>query len=477
MKEYSGLKVKELQGELRKRGLKDSGIQSELVKTLIDSDAPWSTSPLALLKKIKVANVLLTTLCLPFIGAVFIRGADWYVYDKTLNEAGIPPPVLLLATVAASLFTLIYGATTSPALALSISLLMSIASKQLPDAIPEPIFECGEKAGGSCITLVTGANSGIGFATARILAKQNHVVYLGCRSVKKCANAAAAIKDAVPENMHVYPVAGLDLSSLAAVGEFIGQIKALSGTQSGRKIDLLVNNAGVTPTGNKTTAEGFEWGLGVMHFAHQALTTWLLEAGLMHEDATVLSVSSDAMRFGAFHKSLMTADGHGDLSGEITYGCDKPEPLCQPPRQVDGLLSQHFLTSWLSFGSYPRSKLANVLFAREISKRYKLIFSTSMHPGMVYTPMAVGVSQNTGYPMLDRLIDEYCKVYLRPAEIAARVVLRGTRRNIVPNGAFLNGWGDWISDFALPATAADDAVAWRLWEVTAERIKKYAPSI
>ena len=248
------------------------------------------------------------------------------------------------------------------------------------------------------------------------------MVYLGCRSVKKCANAAAAIKDAVPENMHVYPVAGLDLSSLAAVGEFIGQIKALSGTQSGRKIDLLVNNAGVTPTGNKTTAEGFEWGLGVMHFAHQALTTWLLEAGLMHEDATVLSVSSDAMRFGAFHKSLMTADGHGDLSGEITYGCDKPEPLCQPPRQVDGLLSQHFLTSWLSFGSYPRSKLANVLFAAR-SQSATNSFSPHQCIPAWFTPMAVGVSQNTGYPMLDRLIDEYCKVYLRPAEIAARVVL------------------------------------------------------
>ena len=98
--------------------------------------------------------------------------------------------------------------------------------------------------------------------------------------------------------------------------------------------------------------------------------------------ATVsVQTASDAARLGSLHASLFddAAGGEGDLRGELTTGCAIPLPFCVPPKRADMHLGGR-----LNFGAYPRAKLANVLYARELQRRHGLP-AVSVHPGMVDT--------------------------------------------------------------------------------------------
>jgi NAD(P)-dependent dehydrogenase (short-subunit alcohol dehydrogenase family) len=123
------------------------------------------------------------------------------------------------------------------------------------------------------VAIVTGANSGIGYALALALAKQNATVYLACRTISKAQKAANEIIDACG-NSHSVHVVSLDTSSLASVRNF-------AANWGSRPIDILAHNAGITgpSDGQHTTSEG----LGVIYatnFAGSFLLTSLLEPHL-----------------------------------------------------------------------------------------------------------------------------------------------------------------------------------------------------
>ena len=175
--------------------------------------------------------------------------------------------------------------------------------------------------------LITGANSGLGFEAAKVLAGKGAAVTLAVRDTAKGEAAAAAIRAAVPGAE--LAVAALDLASLASIRSFAD---AFAGTHG--RLDMLINNAGVMAIPRRTTADGFEMQFGTNHLGHFALTGLLLPLLLTTPAARIVTVSSGAHMFGKIN--------FDDLQSERSY------------------------SKW---GAYGQSKLANLLFAYELQRR------------------------------------------------------------------------------------------------------------
>jgi NAD(P)-dependent dehydrogenase (short-subunit alcohol dehydrogenase family) len=175
--------------------------------------------------------------------------------------------------------------------------------------------------------LVTGANSGVGFETARALAEHGAAVVLACRDPDKGSDALRRIQAAAPgARLTMLP---LDLASLASVRHAAQRLHATCG-----QLDLLICNAGVGWVPYTRTADGFELTLATNHLGHFALTGWLL--GLMTDvkDSRVVVVTSPAHRQATMN--------FADLQSEQRYSQRR---------------------------AYGQSKLANLLFAYELQRR------------------------------------------------------------------------------------------------------------
>jgi NAD(P)-dependent dehydrogenase (short-subunit alcohol dehydrogenase family) len=192
--------------------------------------------------------------------------------------------------------------------------------------------------------LVTGGNTGIGRATAAALAGRGGRVYLACRSVDKGRRAAADLSAATGNDaVRFLP---LDLAELASVRRCAEQFLAL-----GEPLHVLINNAGVAGR-RGMTRDGFELTFGVNHVGHFALTTALLDHLAASAPARVVTVASDA---------------HYQASG------------------VDFEAVRRRTASITGFPEYAVSKLANVLFSAELSRRAagRGITTYALHPGVV----------------------------------------------------------------------------------------------
>ena len=139
--------------------------------------------------------------------------------------------------------------------------------------------------------IVTGANSGLGLASARELARKGANVVLACRNAEKGAIALEAIaRDAPGAQLEL---AALDLGSLASVKAFAERFRS---THDG--LDLLLNNAGVMAPPRRVTADGFELQLGTNHLGHFALMGHLIGTMQGRDDARVVTLSSNAHKMG-----------------------------------------------------------------------------------------------------------------------------------------------------------------------------------
>jgi NAD(P)-dependent dehydrogenase (short-subunit alcohol dehydrogenase family) len=197
--------------------------------------------------------------------------------------------------------------------------------------------------------VVTGANSGIGFETARALAAKGARVVLACRSEEKGRDAERRLRDALPSaDVRFEP---LDLGALASVRAFAEKLRAAE-----PRLDLLVNNAGVMMPPYGKTADGFEMQLGTNHLGHFALTGLLLETLRRTPKARVVTVSSLAHFWGRI--------AFDDLQSERSYN---------PTR------------------AYGQSKLANLLFVRELARRFEAArldaLAAAAHPGSTRTEL------------------------------------------------------------------------------------------
>jgi retinol dehydrogenase 12 len=197
---------------------------------------------------------------------------------------------------------------------------------------------------GGRVFLVTGANTGIGRATAEALARRGASVYLASRSAGKGEAAVAGIKAATGSSSVFF--LALDLADLESVRSCAAEFLAL-----GEPLHVLINNAGVGGA-RGLTRQGFELTFGVNHLGHFALTTALLERLVESAPARVVTVASDA---------------HYSARG-IDFAA-----LRRPARGITGL------------PEYAVSKLCNVLFSAELARRVSGtgVTTYALHPGVV----------------------------------------------------------------------------------------------
>ncbi|WP_280384722.1 oxidoreductase [Nocardia wallacei] len=185
------------------------------------------------------------------------------------------------------------------------------------------------------VAVVTGANTGIGFETARVLATRGAAVLLACRDADRAKAAARRMAESAPGA--AVGTVRIDLGSLSSVREAAAEIR-----DRHERIDLLINNAGVTGL-RGCTVDGAEIQFGVNHLGHFALTGLVLDR--LASGARVVSVSSIGHRFGRF-------DSAGNPCGTSAYA---------------------------------DSKLANLLFTYELNRRLRAadrpVSALAAHPG------------------------------------------------------------------------------------------------
>jgi NAD(P)-dependent dehydrogenase (short-subunit alcohol dehydrogenase family) len=200
------------------------------------------------------------------------------------------------------------------------------------------------------IAIVTGANTGIGYETARALAKKGVRVILACRSREKGEAAVARIAAEQPQSRADF--AALDLADLDSV-----RALAESFVEQNNRLDLLINNAGVMMCPESKTEQGYELQFGVNHLGHFALTALLLPLLRATPNARVVTVSSQAHR-----------------SGKMTF-----DDLNFTKRGYDAM------------GAYAQSKLANLLFTLELQRKLDTAgddtVAVAAHPGWTSTDL------------------------------------------------------------------------------------------
>ncbi|WNM34994.1 oxidoreductase [Streptomyces sp. Li-HN-5-11] len=285
---------------------------------------------------------------------------------------------------------------------------------------------------GGRVAVVTGANSGLGYVTARELARRGAQVVLACRSERRGAAAADRIVAEVPGARA--ECARLDLGDLASVREF-------AETLPYERLDLLVNNAGVMALPYGTTADGFETQFGVNHLGHFALTGLLLPVLLATPGARVVTVSS-------MMHALSNIDP-ADLGSERRY------------------------RRWTA---YARSKTANLLFTHELARRLRAagvdVVAAAAHPGYAATNLQTAGPRAEGRRVAERLMTAGNRVFAQSAEAGALPTLyAATAPGVRPDsftGPSLAMWrGAPAPSWRAPWTLSDRA-AERLWTASAE---------
>jgi NAD(P)-dependent dehydrogenase (short-subunit alcohol dehydrogenase family) len=215
--------------------------------------------------------------------------------------------------------------------------------------------------------VITGANSGLGFESAKFLAHRNAKVIMACRDVSKAEVAAKEIKSVAPDaNLEIL---ALDLSSLASIESFSATI-----SKKVQNIDVLMNNAGIMAIPRRLTADGFEMQLGTNHLGHFALTMRLLPLLEKSQAPRIVNVSSMAHKFGKMN--------FDDLMGAQGY------------------------SAW---GAYGQSKLANLLFTFELERRLrrgqKKSLAVAAHPGYSATNLQTVAAKMTNSSFSEKMME------------------------------------------------------------------------
>ncbi|KAG7259332.1 hypothetical protein CRUP_000670 [Coryphaenoides rupestris] len=270
-----------------------------------------------------------------------------------------------------------------------------------------------------------GGNTGIGKATALQLAGVGARVVLACRNQEKAREAARHIQQYNVVYIH------LDLGSLRSVRCF-----AESFLQTEKRLDLLINNAGLVAHGR--TEDGFGIELGVNHLGHFLLTNLLLPRLQEGEGGRVVTLSSIAYRW-----------GHIDFELSVLQALLKRKDLG----------TGRF--SWQFFHAYCNSKLCNVLFTLHLAKRLQgsRVTCYSVHPGVVRTELSrnVGLWQKVFIEPIARLL------FLDPSTGAQTTLHCALQEGLEPySGRHFSCCS--VED--VTPRGRDHAVAQRLWEVS-----------
>jgi retinol dehydrogenase-12 len=200
--------------------------------------------------------------------------------------------------------------------------------------------------------LVTGANTGLGLETTRVLALRGARVVMACRDLDKGEQARQSLIDGGIAQDQLL-LLQLDLNALDKVRDAAAAFMAME-----MPLHLLVNNAGIMIPMERRTEDGFEAHLGINHLSHFLFTHLIMDALLAAGEARVVALSSLAM-------------GMATLTGKF-------EDLNWQQRKFRG------------FPSYGDSKLMNLMFARELNRRFadQGVVANALHPGLINTELA-----------------------------------------------------------------------------------------
>ncbi|XP_073693217.1 retinol dehydrogenase 11-like [Garra rufa] len=274
--------------------------------------------------------------------------------------------------------------------------------------------------------LITGANTGIGKETAVDMAKRGARVILACRDMGRANKAADEIRKRSGNGNVVVKM--LDLASLESVRALAKDVQ-----QTEEKLDILINNAGIMMCPQWKTEDGFEMQFGVNHLGHFLLTNLLLDLLKKSTPSRIVNVSSLAHEKGKIH--------FDDINLEKNY-----DPVI----------------------SYRQSKLANVLFSRELAVRLKGtgVTTYALHPGVIHTELGRHIFPSM--PLWKRLL-------FMPLFLLLKTPWQGAQTTIycAVDESLQNASGLYYSDCALKEAAPqgrDDAAGHRLWDLSASMV-------
>ncbi|XP_037007698.2 retinol dehydrogenase 14 [Artibeus jamaicensis] len=278
--------------------------------------------------------------------------------------------------------------------------------------------------------LITGANSGLGRATAAELLRMGARVIMGCRDRARAEEAAGELRrdlrpDGGPDTGGVgeLVIRELDLASLCSVRAFCQEM-----LQEEPRLDVLINNAGIFQCPYMKTEDGFEMQFGVNHLGHFLLTNLLL--GLLKSSAPsrIVVVSSKLYKYGDINFE--------DLNSEQSYN----KSFC-----------------------YSRSKLANILFTRELARRLEgtQVTVNALHPGIVRTNLGRHIHIPLWVRPLFNLVS--WAFFKTPEEGAQTSIYLASSPEV--EGVSGKYFGDCKEEELLPK-AMDESVARKLWDVS-----------
>lgn len=295
------------------------------------------------------------------------------------------------------------------------------------------------------VAIVTGSNTGIGKETARELSRKGAHVIVASRSKSK---GLAAVKEIEQETRGHVEFVSLDLASFSSIRQFAKDIST-----RGLPVHLLVNNAGVMACPFGLTEEGIEMQFGVNHVGHHLLTKLLLPLLENSAPSRIVTVSSAASFLPEY------------LEGQAFNLTD---------------VFANYEERYVPLAAYGRSKLANVLFTRELNKRLagKKVFANALHPGGIATELPRYVLPKEGdhsvRARLSRFLSTtFLSVFLQPPEGALTSLYLATSPEVEAQNIRGKYFHPIAIETKMPAFAEREELQNDLWRFTEELIAKY----
>ncbi|XP_078505331.1 retinol dehydrogenase 13 isoform X1 [Lissotriton helveticus] len=276
--------------------------------------------------------------------------------------------------------------------------------------------------------IITGANTGIGKETALELAKRGGKIILACRDMNKCEEAAKEIRGKTLS--HNVFAKHLDLASMKSVSEFAQKIN-----EEEPHVDILINNAAIMRCPYWKTDDGFEMQFGVNHLGHFLLTNLLLEKLKNSGHSRIINVSSLA-----------------HIAGEIDF-----DDLNWEKKKYD------------TKAAYCQSKLANVLFTKELARRLEgtRVTANSLHPGVAATELGRHTGMHKSTFSSTALGPLFWVLVKSPKQAAQPTIYLAVAEEMEGiSGKYFDG----LKEKQPAAKAEDDQTARMLWEKSAELV-------
>ncbi|MCY3414636.1 MAG: SDR family NAD(P)-dependent oxidoreductase [Candidatus Heimdallarchaeota archaeon] len=287
------------------------------------------------------------------------------------------------------------------------------------------------------IAVVTGANSGLGFETAKVLSSRGCTVLMACRDLGKGEQAIQSILSSCPEASLV--LLELDLANQESIYACAGEI-----LEHYKRLDLLYNNAGLMAIPFSRTVDGFETQIGVNHLGHFLFTALLFPLIRDTPQARIITISS------VFH-----------YLGRIS---------------IDDLIFENRrYNKWLA---YAQSKLANLLFTFELQRRIKAAgyntIAVAAHPGYAVTHLQTKGAEMEGRSIRRKIVSLMNALFGFSAYHGAHSQIRaGTDPSVKGGDYFGPGLLNWFfpnrpKKVWSTRRANNEEVASTLWELSEE---------